>query len=336
VKGKRIGIAVVALGMVLIIVALVVKLAIVPSMKQWPDDVDETRYYEGALHTMLNAQALASMDLPNVFVRDVPVDVSRHYTTEETDGKKAIVKEVIVVSGPEAEILTSESWYAIDRKTTESIPDFTDNPDIPDREGLVINFPIGTKKHDYQRWVADLQATAPLTYLREEKSNGIETYVFESVVSPGEIKDPKVLAALPPAIPKNLLSVMASALNLPEAKKAALTAVLPSLPDPVPLRYTYEYKATYWIEPTTGMNIDVERSETRSAALAMGETLVPLTPVFDIEYQTTEASIAEGVDDAKEIKDALSLWGSTVPYIMIAVGAVLGIAGLMMVFRRKA
>jgi hypothetical protein len=333
-RGKRVGIAVLVVGLMVIVAALVLKFSVVEGMKQWPDDVDTTRYYEGTLHTMLNAEALETMDLMNIFLHDVPIDISRHYTTEETDGNKAIVREVIVVSGPDGETIQStDKYYAVDRKTLEAIPDFSDDYDIPHREGMAFQFPIGGEKKDYVRWVSDFQATSPVIYQGEEEHSGIDTYVFESILTPGEIVDPNVLAVLPSELPFMLLSMLAQTLDLPAEKQAALDAVLPTLPDPVPLKYVYEYEAIYWVEPITGMNIDVQRHEVRSVALEAGGQLIPLVAVFDIEYEATEASIEEAVDDAREIKDALTLWGSTIPYVLIVVGAVLIVFGLVVLRR---
>ena len=131
-RGKRVGIGILVVGLVVIIAALVLKFSVVEGMKQWPDDVDTTRYYEGTLNTMLNAEALETMDLMNIFLHDVPVDISRHYTTEETDGNKAIVREIIVVSGPDEEtILSTDKYYAIHRKNLEAVSNFSNEYDVP-------------------------------------------------------------------------------------------------------------------------------------------------------------------------------------------------------------
>ncbi|MFA4836640.1 MAG: DUF3068 domain-containing protein [Dehalococcoidia bacterium] len=334
-RKKRIGISVIAFGVAMIIVAMVLMLAIVPGMKKWPSDVDTTRYYEGTLRTMLNAEALQKMDVANILMKDVPITINRHFTTEETKGNKALVREVNTMYGPNKQtIMETDKWYPIDRKTTELVSNFTDNDKAVNGGGLIISFPISTEKEDYERWVSDLQTTAPLTYLREEKHAGINAYVFESKVPGGQIVDPSVLAALPPALPKATLSGLATVLGLPEGKKAALNAILPALPDMVPLKYTFEYGATYWVEPTTGMNIDIDKYEKRTAGLEIAGKFVPLTDVFWAEYKQTDASVAEAVDDARDAKDAIDLWGTTIPYAMIAVGVVLGALGLVFVLRR--
>ena len=75
---KRIGSFIaLGLGVLLIVAGLVVKFAVVPALAVFPDDVDSTRTYEGTLEVMLNAEALATGDMANVFMRDVPIKLSR-------------------------------------------------------------------------------------------------------------------------------------------------------------------------------------------------------------------------------------------------------------------
>ena len=72
-RPQKVTIPMLAVAMILVIVALVVRFAIFPGMKQLPDDLDKTRSYEGTLNSMMNAEALATMDIMNLFLKDVPV-----------------------------------------------------------------------------------------------------------------------------------------------------------------------------------------------------------------------------------------------------------------------
>jgi hypothetical protein len=354
---KKAGLGLLVLGGVLIVAALVIKFVILPGQAQWPDDVDETRKYEGTLHTMLNPDALETMDVANLFLSEVPVTIERHVTTEEVDGGKAIVLEKAVMSGPAGPIQASDTWYAIDRKTMEAIPDFSGNDKIIDREGLVIGFPIGTEKKEYVGWSDDTMATETVTFAdKEEERGGLNTYVFKSSPPAKEIKDPAMLAIFPPAIPKDLFLMLAQGIEVPESMQGAFALILPLLPDPVPLKYTYEYDSVYWIEPTTGVLIDYNKHEVRQVALSkalLAELVqdvelpedtaalfpllpdpLPLTPVFDLSYQTAAESVEDSVQDAKDAKGILDLFGTTVPLALIVVGLVLALVGLFFVVRR--
>ena len=77
-----------------------------------------------------------------------------------------------------------------------------------------------------------------------------------------------MLANFPPALPKATIEALVPALGLPDAATAQLAELLPALPDPVPLAYTYEYTSDYWVEPDTGVLIDfakVDRAIARQA-----------------------------------------------------------------------
>ncbi len=332
-KGKIGGSLVLLLGLLLVAAGLVLKFALLPMMAVFPDDVDSTRTYEGTLEVMLNPVALQSMDLSNLFLRDVPITVNRHVTTEQVDGNKALVLEEATMLGPDGNPIqpTQQFWYTIDRKTTEHIPNFTDNTAVNEaREGLVIGFPIGTEQRTYDGWNDDYQATMPAEFVAEEEHEGINTYHFRSAGEPAAIKDPVVLAMFPAAMPKATLGGLAPMLNLPPEMLQGLAALLPLLPDPVPLSYLYSYESHYWVEPTTGVLIDYAKEEARYIALGTGQV-----EVFHLTYEATDQSIADAKEDANDGKTMMNLFGTIIPYAAIGLGAVLALGGLFMLGRKR-
>ena len=340
-KGKIGGLLVVFLGLLLVAAGLVLKFAVLPMMAVWPDDVDSTRTYEGTLVTMLNPGALATMDLANLFFSNVPVTVDRHVTTEEVDGNKALVREQVQVKGPDgqplpglntdADGLHTTYWYAIDRKTTEEIPNFTDEAGVLDtRRGLVIGFPIGTEKRDYQGWSDDYQALVPVNFVGVEEHEGITTYRFTSGSDSQPLLDPAVLAMFPASLPKDLIVGLAPQLGLPPETLQGLAAFLPLLPDPVPLSYVYQYATEYWVEPTTGVVVDYVKEEARLLALATAEV-----DVFRLSYQATDQSIADAKKDAEDGKMMMTLFGTIIPYAAIGLGALVALGGGFMLGRKR-
>jgi len=169
----------------------------------------------------------------------------------------------------------------------------------------------------------------------EEKHGGIDACVFKSVIPAGEIVDPDLLEEFPAAIPKGVFTLLAQMVDMPEEQRGALETIMPTLPDPVPLKYTFEYRATYWIDQETGINIDVEKSERRKAALDVQGQLIPLISVFDVEYETTAASIDEAVDDANDLKDRIVFWETGLPGAFIAIGAVLVLFVLIIILLKR-
>ncbi len=328
----------VAGGLVLIVLGLVVRLAIVPGQKQFPDDVDTTRVYDGTLD-IVNAQALASGDLANAFLTDVPVEVERRVTTEQVEGDLALVRSKADIIGPNGQVIIgSDDWYTIDRKTMEHVPNFTSEQRVFEgREGLVVGFPIGTKPQDYPGWNGDPRTPLTLSYAGEEQRGGIDTHVFEFTTEAEIIEDPATLANFPTAVPRDLIAGLAEIIELSPEVAQALPAVLPGLPDPLPLDYTYETDAKLWVDPVTGIIVDLDRRDVRRAVLNLDflPNPVPLAPVYDLTYTSSPETLAEAVEDAEDEGGRIQLFESTIPLLLLGLGALLlAGAGAVLYFTR--
>lgn len=330
---KAAGVVTMTVGVAVALVGLIVLLVVVPDRAQFPDDVDRMRYYEGELAVLLDAEALAAMDLANVFISDVPVTIDRSIETLEVDGGKALVSDESVVSGPTGPILSSADTYAIDRKTMEHIENFTDDDRVIDREGLVIGFPIGTDAEDYRGFNGDTLTPNTISFVGEEAHEGLDTYMFTAASGPDVIADPELLAMFPSELPKAVIEGLLPALGLPAEAAAALGEVLPALPDPVPLTYTYSYETNYWVEPDSGVLIDYDKLESRTVALNLGDQVVPVAEVMHLEYSQTADSVADAVGDAEDARSDLFWQGTVLPYALLA-GGVLAIVLGFILWRR--
>jgi len=335
-RGRTGAFVLLGLGGLFVIAGLVIKFVFLPSQAQFPDDVDTTRSYEGTLEVMLNPQALAANDLANVFMTDVPVTIDRHVTTEDTSGSKALVREQAALKAPDGTVIqASDDWYTIDRKTMEHIDNWADDPNVREaRQGLVIGFPIGTDQQDYDGWSDDYQAIVPLQFVEKIEREGITTYHFTSQSGAQPILDEQLLANFPAALPKALVEQLAPVLAPPEMLPM-LDQFLPMLPDPVEFGYTYEYENHYWVEPTSGVLIDYEKTEIRSIAVPGPAGLVSVGPVWALEYSATDQSIQDAIDDAEDAKGLLTLFGTTIPYAAIGVGALLLLGGGYLLTRKR-
>ena len=339
-KGKALPGALLAFGALLIAAGLIVKLLIVPALAQFPDDVDTTRTYAGVV-TMLNRDALLDTNL-ELFYNNLAVVSDRTVTTEETDGQKALVRDVsnlVAAAGTAAEgtrLTGSDDFYTIDRKTMESIDNFSDNEAVLAREGLVIGFPIGTQKRDYRGWNGDPQLPVTLFYQREEERHGINTYVFTASSGPEIIKDQGTLNEFPAGVPRDSVPALLPFLDLPPEIENLIPLILGALPELLDLAYTYEFDATYWIDPTTGILIDIDKNDIRRAMVVVpGFDLdVPPIEVYNLTYQPTSESIAAAVDDAKSNGDLLQLGRTTGPFTLFGLGALSLLAAAFMLWRR--
>jgi len=335
---RKLGIASVVLGVLLLAFSAVLRFAIVPSQKQLPSDTNKVRHYSGTASTLLNAQAVTSGDLSALFLHDVPLAIDRAVKVTDTDGQKAIATETRTVKGPGGAQLSRTSYvYGLDRKSLEPVKAFGGKTvtSVPD-SALTISWPFGTHKKNYTAYVIDTQGSVTAKYSGEAKVDGLNTYVFKTQVSPAKITDPQSLKSYPQALPKNMLQVLPKALGLPSAQAAALLKLLQAMPDPVPITYLYSGQTTLWVAPDTGTIVKTTKAETRQAALTVpGQaTPVPLTTVSQLSYTQTPASVTAAVKDAKDAKNAITLFGTTLPLIGLLVGAVLVGAGVFLILRR--
>jgi hypothetical protein len=334
-KSKGMGITILVLGVVILLAGVAVKYVVLPSQAKFPADVDSTRNYEGELGVMLNAAALETGDMANLFLRDVPVTIARSVKTLEVGGDDgAVVSDHAVMSSPAGPVADSLSIYAINRTTMDAIADFSGDARILPREGLVIGWPIGSEPVDYVGWNGDTQQTTVLAYVGEEERGGLNTYKYHAAEEAAVIVDPELLAQFPPAFPKELLLQLAPLFGLPDEAMAQLGPVLEAMPDPVPLTYTFAFDKTYWVEPNTGVLIDIDVLESRAVALAVPGAPAPvaLAEVQHLEYVTTAASVQDAVNDANDGINQLNLFGVYVPIILIALGAIGIIGGIYYVW----
>jgi len=339
-KGKIGPSLLLALGALFIIAGLVVKFVVVPGLAKFPDDVDSTRTYAGTVD-ILNRAELENPTGADLFFFGLPVISDRTVKTVEVDGDKALVQDTAnLLAAPGTPIagfrLTgSEDFYTIDRVSMEAIPNFTDNDLVLTREGLVVGFPIDTEARDYTGWNGDPAQTVTLEYAGQEERQGRDTYVFTAASDPLPIVDAGTLAEFPAALPKAAVPALAPLLNLPPEILGALEQALPLLPDQLPLSYTYEFSARYWVDPDTGVLLDIEKNDVRKAIVSVPGLPLPIDPVvvYNLNYSPTEESLADAVKDAEDYGGLLTLGRTTGPIALWLLGLLLAGAAAFLFMR---
>lgn len=318
-------IACAVVGVLSLVAAALMAWWITPSyVARIPADKTISRDYEGTFQTLLDPAALASGNLLGAIKQNVPMTVAQVVKPEKTSGDKALISDSRTTSAAGNKVEQTKWDYAVDRTSLEAVSSHPSSWNVIPAQGLTVSWPFGAKKKDYQGWTPETQTVATLNYLRSEKKQGITTYVYEAKVSPTKIVDPQILAALPKELPSNLLKLLGSSGALPAPQAAQLAQILPQLPAAVTLAYTFQDDSTFWIDPNTGLVIDVHRNQQRVAAIALPNgTTVPLIPAVAATYQTSPASVQKAADDAKHGHTVISWLGVYLPIILLALGFVL-------------
>lgn len=325
----------VVLGVVLIAGAFVLSFVVTPDLvARLPSDTNAQRGYSGTFKTLLDPRAVAQGNLAAAFKTDVPMTVDRTVRVTATSGNSALVADQRTTSAGGTPVEKTTWQYALDRKTLEPVANHPSSWTVVNAQGLTVSFPFGSQKKTYTGWVPETATTTPVSYARTEQHAGLSTYVYQASYGPARITDSQVLAGLPPAIPKQTLALAAQFGPGTAAQKAQLNAELPKLPALVPLAYTLQGTDTFWVEPQTGVVVDVQRAQTRVAGIAVpGAAFTPLFPVADYSYRQTAAGVNAAVHDANKGRDAISLYGTVLPIVAGLVGAVL-VAGALLLGRR--
>ncbi len=315
-----------SVGGVLVVLSLVLAFAIAPALAKLPTNTDTTRTYSGTASVLLNPTAISGGGGPLV-LRNVPITLTHVDTVVRSNSSAAVVRDVRTVTPAGGSTATLTNLYVVDRHNLGASTALT-YPGTTTQVGVSFNFPIGTAKHSYTGWVPDTRTTTTLSYSGTATKDGVQTYVFRTTVATAPIREPAQLAGLPTSVPKGSLTTLASQLGLPQNVLAQLGAVLNRLPASLPLNYTYKSDSTFWVEPTTGVIVDQQTSETRGIVLpasVLGSAL-PVATLSQFTYRYTPESVTAAADDAKSKASTLTLLDTTLPLIVGLLGAALVIA----------
>lgn len=339
---------VLGVGVLLLAAGLILMLAIVPSMKKLPGDTDITRHYTGTMAVLLNPKTFD-------FMKGLPVDITRHLFVEKTDGNLALVDEDITMTSQGAPIAQQLKRYIVDRKTnaetTGGPADWQKMPGVVTaRQGIVFAFPPGVEKKDYVGWSDDYMATVPMKFVEVVKGGQLDgTYHFKSASTAMPIVAEAVTAmGLPASLPVAQVAGLLSKVPLDPKVAAMVKGLLAQSPLPtLPLAYFYAYEGEYWVDQVTGDPVRTTKHELRTvglpdallAATPLGQATdaqkaAMRVPVYDLTYDTVPQSITDALNKDDKLADKLSLWGTTMPLIGIIAGALLAIAGGVVVTRK--
>lgn len=299
----------------LVALGLVLRFVVVPGMKIVPADLSVVRTYEGTLLTMLDP---ATFEL----YQDLPVRITRTLRVEKVQGNGALLYELAELRRQDDSrlIQSRETRYALDRRSLLPLEGLGEDWR---REGYTVNLAFDTKKQDYEAWNEDAQQTAKLNFVREEKVAGLRTFVFNMRTGPDPIRDPFMLDFLPGEVDKATLWELVDQIPLTEQQHELATELLPDLLDPVPLNYAYISELTLWVEPTTGMAVDLVKHEKRVVLLG----LWPVATVFEMDWRHTPKTVSDVANEISPLVDQARLFGDILPLLAWASGAALALSG---------
>src|SRR3954447_7234390 len=288
------------LGVLLVVGAGVIHWAVAPSLAQLPGDTNTTRLYAGQASSLVNPTFATDVPSGPGVLHDVAIAIRHTTRVLETRGSDALVADRRVVTMPGYLVADLNYRSSVDRKSFQATRAF---PNVLPATGLTFNWPMGAKPHDYVGWVQDTMRATPLRYVATVKHGGITTYKYTAQAGERVISDPVLGRTLPTSMSKADMLAMTPSLGLTTEQLLSLDKLMRTLPDPVPLTYTYRFASTFWIAPVTGIVVDMRQQEVRTTNIDTGTKLVPVSPIMDMTYAFTPASVVGAVSDARSAAD---------------------------------
>ncbi|MBM3146800.1 MAG: DUF3068 domain-containing protein, partial [Actinobacteria bacterium] len=257
---------------------------------------------------------------------------------------------------PQGRLSRTVVHYALDRTTmlcTDSYPDpWATRAGFWPRLGLMALWPYAVARRDYELWVDAYGRAVPLRFAGEvEHARSARTaYRFtasgeQQPMSPDEIE----FLRLPDTIDTERLQTLQDNPDVNPVLRRLLPDVLAVWPEEtIPVAYSWEFHTTYWVEPRTGILLDMrtrntlrvgvaEEVVTRTAlgALPAAQRAALEVIVEDARYVSTEATIAAAVKQVDQTVAALELYATILPIVLVVAGLVVGTVGSLLVMRRS-
>jgi hypothetical protein len=324
------------LGVIFVAGAFLLAFWITPSyVARLQSSTNVVRNYNGTVRTLLNPAALSSGNLSAAIITGAPETLRREVTVQQTAGNTALVRDVTTQTVSGRQIGAISSNYAISRTSFAATATHPSNWSITKATGQTFNWPIGAKQQNYTGWVPITETAVPLRYVKQQPQGGINTNVYQATVPPSPIKNPQVLASLPTSLPVSLLPGAVRAGLVPASLVANLAKAFPGAKT-VPLGYTYQNTATFWVAPPTGVVVNENLTETEMGGIALpGGKLVPVFPVLADSYAFGSSSVSAAVSDANNGSTAINLFGIILPIVVGIIGFLLLVAAAMLLMRGR-
>lgn len=308
---RVVGLILLALGVMMLVLAPLLKFYVLPSAAKTPVDQYQESIANAVFEQKLDPAKVAEGD-PDPYERDfeatqfiyvrgdVPAAEQPEAKSEDLAVFDYFQRVTNNVTGDL--ILAGTARYAFDRVTSELVDccgaSVNDEPVNMTGSILPVKFPFDVQQQDYQVFNTNLLGPQTFSFQGEEEKFGINTFVFKSEVPPTKISDFEVPTSALPG----------------EKKNAEGNTVLDEM---------YSVVNTYWIDPVTGQIVAGEAAENRTLDLD-GETKLIL-----VKYTGTNGT-QENADDIAALANQVKLIGTTLPLVLGVLGIVLLVVGLLM------
>jgi len=269
----------IALGIVLILAAILWWAIAVNALVKLPDDIDSTSVYEGEFTYYVNPAT--QEPLPAGEELKLPMQVERRVFSlaDEYDSSQAVIQEDVVteVGGMKNPPGGTSSLYVLDRKNSENVDDdraydFVARNTVKRQGSYYPLLPFDTSKDEiYSIWKGELGESMDAEFVSEEEKEGVTVYNFKGITS---VDDKKEVApayveilGLPAEVTFDELKPQLAAMGVDVDALIALAtqrlspedlqALNAVLQKKIPVNYYWAFDVEMSVEPKTGSPVDL-------------------------------------------------------------------------------
>ncbi|MFC7327605.1 DUF3068 domain-containing protein [Marinactinospora rubrisoli] len=293
----------VTLGVFSLALAPMLRFWVAPALMRTPMD-----YYNEVVNHGENVSYFSAEDLESVEGATVEAYSTFRADVPASDSDVVVWDQFTWVTDVDRDypIQSTTRRAGHDRFTGQAVDccDPSVNGERAEQSGQVFKFPFLTERRDYEFFDTTTRRTWPIEFRGEETVHGVPTYRFVQVIEPTRVGER--------TMPRSLLGMDGEG-DVTADEMFSLTR-------------------TYWIEPTTGIPIDLEERHHRAASVDGEERLVLFDGVLRFTEETTEGYI----ESATPGMTRLPLVRETLPITLAGAGAALVVVGLLLpVLRRR-
>lgn len=302
-RGRTVGMGLLALGAFLLAGALIIPVLLAPALVKLPLDEKAVADATGTGVAFFDVGAQKQLQGLNAVARQKVVG---HPETPGAGDDVAVWEHGTVLKSSDGTVLSASSYQVcLDRTTALAVTCASTSVDghLGARiDGLTMTFPIGTKKTTYPVYDSTVGKAFPARFQGVETKGGVQVYRFDQTVPETVVETTQV----------------------PGTMAGTGTA------GNVTAEFVYSNSRSYWVEPTSGIIVTAGQSPkevVRGPGGATGATL--LAGTFTADAKT----VADGAKRAKDSRFQITLLRSVLPWSMGGLGVLLIVVGFLLARR---
>lgn len=331
--------AVMGLGAALMVAALLLSTYTVGKIAKIPLDIDVTLISNGSgaaldPESLGSEHAVVDQDVPLVSQQQIGVESPanadvvtlqvgsslRRADRQKDTGLLLAIVDTVTLNRTTAEAISDDTHPGGSVQRPRNFEDETPPTNIAlPHEGLSYRFPFDTKKQSYQYFDPIAQKAYEANYEGEDDVNGLTAYRFVQNVGydgDGRLAEPVRYPSLYGHDEDGEITAPARLWNIEGADPDE---------DVTMTRY-YAAQRTMWVDPVSGT---IVKSKLHANHYYARDALKPEIALADYTVTSSEETIEEQVNAARNERDRVALWSRVLPITFTAAGLICLIGGIL-------